>query len=133
MPSEPALSFLVKPPDCAPYTVTLDRLTALVRAARVLRMGRLADKLARATDAITDLETATERDVDRIIERTKELHAKREDVMLRKTMQLDGHMADLTEFGKDLETFDGKNERSGAGGISSGNAYDGTGLIKSES
>lgn len=89
-------------------------------------MGRLADKLARATNAIADLETATERDVDKIIERTKELHGKREDVMLRKTMHLDGHMSDLVEFGKDLDVFDGKNEPSGAGGSSSGNAYAGT-------
>lgn len=89
-------------------------------------MGRLADKLAKATDAIADVETATERDVDRLIARTKELHAKREDVMLRKTMHLDEHMSDLAEFGKDLDAFDGKNEPSGAGGSSSGNAYDST-------
>lgn len=93
-------------------------------------MGRLSDKLARASDAIAGLETATERDVDRLIDRTKELHAKREDVMLRKTLALDEHMSDLVEFGKDLDTFDGKNEHSGAGGSSSEQRtpYTGTGL-----
>lgn len=126
MPSEPVPSLLLRPPGRPPYAVTLDQLTALVRAARVLRMGRLADKLTRAANAIADLEVATEHDVDGIIKRTEELHTKRKDVMLRKTMQLDNHMTDLVEFGKDLDVFDGKNEASGAGGSSSGNAYTGT-------
>lgn len=91
-------------------------------------MGRLSDKLKRAQSAIDDLDDATERDVDRIIDRTKELHAKREDVMTRKQINLDERMTDLTEFGKDLDAFDGKNEPSGAGGSSSGSAYEGTTL-----
>lgn len=126
MPSEPAPLFVLRPPGRVPYSLTLDQLTAHVRAARVLRMGRLADKLTRAANAVTDLETATERDVDKIIERTQELQTKRENVMLRKQMQLDEHMSDLVEFGKDLETFDGKNDRSAVGETSNGSAYEGT-------
>lgn len=125
MPSEPAPLFVLRPPDRAPYTATLDRLTALVRAARVLRMGRLADKLAKASDAIAGVEIAVEKDVDALIERTKLVHAKREAVFLQKQTSLDQHMTDLAEFSKDLEEF-GKNDRSGAGGISSGNPYAGT-------
>lgn len=125
MPSEPALRVVLRPLGCAPYTLTLDRLTAHVRASRMLRMGRLAAALERATNAITDVETATERDVDRLVERTKELHAKRENVMLRKQMQLDAQMTDLAEFERDLETFDGKNDHSGVG-ENSGSAYTGT-------
>lgn len=88
-------------------------------------MGRLADKLARATDAIASVEIAVERDVDALIERTKEVHKKRETVFLRKHMGLDEQVSDLAGFDTDLDAF-GKNDRSGAGGSSSGNAYMGT-------
>lgn len=69
-------------------------------------MGRLADKLKRGTDAIVDLETAVERDVDKLIKRTNEVHEKREKVFLRKHMNLDGHVTDLAEFDKELDAFD---------------------------
>lgn len=124
MPSEPAPHVVLRPPGRAPYTVTLDRLTAQVRAARILRMGRLADKLAKANDAIANFEVAVEKDVDAVIERAAMLDAKRGDVMLRKQQRLDMHMTDLTEFGKDLDAFDGKNDHSGDG--TNGNAYAGT-------
>jgi hypothetical protein len=123
MPSEPALKVVLRPPGREPYVVTLDRLTAHIRAARVLRMGRLADKLARASNAIASVETAVERDVDKIIARTDEVHAKRERVFLTKHMALDAAVTDLAEFEKDLEDF-GKNDRGGSGdGV---NAYVGT-------
>lgn len=86
-------------------------------------MGRLADKLNRATDAIAGVELAVERDIDALIERTRTVHKTREDVFLRKQMQLDQHMTDLGEFSRDLEDF-GKNDRSGDGD-SSGSAYTG--------
>lgn len=75
-------------------------------------MGRLSDKLNRANDAVASFELAVEQDIDKVVDRTKALHAKREDVMLRKLQHLDGHMTDLHEFGKDLDAFDGKNDRS---------------------
>lgn len=87
-------------------------------------MGRLADKLAKASDAIANFEVAVEKDVDAVIERAAKLDAKRGDVMLRKQQQLDMHMTDLAEFGKDLDAFDGKNDHSGDG--TNGNAYTGT-------
>ncbi len=87
-------------------------------------MGRLADKLAKASDAIAGVEIAVEKDVDALIERTKEVHKKREAVFLKKHMALDGQVTDLAEFEKDLDAF-GKNDHSGAGG-NSGNAYAGT-------
>lgn len=125
MPPNPVPFVVLRPPGREPYTLSLDTLTAHVRAARTLKMGRLSDKLARARDAIDALDLATERDVDKIITRTEELHAKREIVMTRKHVSLDERMTDLTEFGQDLDDF-GKNDRSGAGGSSSGSAYDGT-------
>lgn len=121
MPSRPALSFILRPPGRSPYVLTVDQLTAHVRATRVLRMGRLADKLAKGRDAIAGVEIAVEKDVDALIERTKEVHAKRESVFFQKQTGLDQAMSDLAEFSKDLEDF-GKNDRSGDGG----NAYTGT-------
>lgn len=125
--SKPAagLSIVIRPPGSAPYTLTLDQLCAHVRAARTLKMGRLADKLAKASDAIAGLETAVERDVDKLIERTEEVHKRRENAFMRKHAALDGHVSDLTEFEKDLEAFDGKNDHSNDG-ESNGNAYVGT-------
>jgi hypothetical protein len=118
MPSEPApsVTFLV------PYPVTLERLTALVRAARVLRMGRLSKILARATDAQVGLEMAVERDVQKYVERVQEVHSIRERTFLDKHFELDGHVTDLSEFKEDLEAF-GKNEHSGS---KDGDAYTGT-------
>lgn len=122
MPSEPA----------SPFLPALERLTARLRAFRMLRrMGRLADKLAKASDAVAGLEMAVEKDVDALIERTKTVHAKREAVFLQKQTNLDQHMTDLAEFSRDLDDF-GKNDRSGAGGSSSGNAYEGTTRTTSE-
>lgn len=91
-------------------------------------MGRLADKLAKANDAIAGVEIAVEKDVDALIERTKLVHKTREDVFFQKHTGLDAAMTDLAEFSKDLEDF-GKNDHSGAGGSSgnsSGDAYVGT-------
>lgn len=90
-------------------------------------MGRLADKLAKASDAIAGIEIAVEKDVDALIERTRTVHAKREAVFFQKQALLDEQVTDLAEFSKDLEDF-GKNDRSGAGEsseTSSGSAYAG--------
>lgn len=122
MPSKPAPSVVIRPPGAPPYRLTLEQLTAHVRAARVLRMGRLAAKFAKANDAIAGLEIAVEKDVDKIIERTQEVHAKRETVTLRKLQYLDGHMVDLSEFERDIDDF-GKNE---FGVANDGDAYKGT-------
>lgn len=72
-------------------------------------MGRLSQHLNRANDAIATVEHATIRDVEGIIERTKEVHALREDAMLKKRMNLDDQVSDIKEFAKDLEAF-GKND-----------------------
>ena len=102
-------------------------------------MGRLADKLARASDAVAGVEIAVERDVDALINRTEEVHKKRETVFLRKHMGLDAMVTDLAGFDAELDNF-GKNDRSGAGGTSSensgqksGSAYDGTNPDKTTS
>ena len=117
-PKPGSVCVVVRPPGGEPYVLSLERLTEHVRAARVLRMGRLADKLAKASDAIAGVETAVEKDVDNIIKRTEEIHKKRENVFLKKQMHLDTQVTDLAEFERDLEDF-GKNDHSGAGGRSS--------------
>lgn len=118
--SEPAppVVFLV------PYPVTLEQLTALVRAARVLRMGRLSDTLAKATNARLALETAVEADVKKYIDRVQSVDKTRETVFFEKHSELDGHVSDLSEFKEDLEAF-GKNDQSGDGS-KTGDAYTGT-------
>lgn len=125
MPSEPAplaLYVVVRPPGGSPYTLTLDRLTAQVRAARTLRtMGRLAEKLARASNAVAGVELAVERDVDALVERTQAVHKKREAAFLAQHQNLDAQMTDLAEFERELDDF-GKNDHSGVGG----SAYTGT-------
>jgi hypothetical protein len=122
MPSEPAPLVVIRPPGAEPYTLTLDQLTAHVRAARVLRMGRLSKILAKATDAQVGLEMAVERDVQKYVERVQEVHSIRERTFLDKHFELDGHVTDLSEFKEDLEAF-GKNEHSGS---KDGDAYTGT-------
>lgn len=89
-------------------------------------MGRLADKLAKANDALQSIETAVERDVDKLIERTKVVHKRREDAFMKKHADLDRQMGDIAEFEKDLEAFDGKNDFSDDGSRSEGSAYGGT-------
>lgn len=88
-------------------------------------MGRLADTLTKASNAVDGLERAVERHVEKLIERTDEIHKRTEIVFQRKHENLDGHVSDLAEFERDLETFDGKNDRSGDG-ENSGSAYVGT-------
>lgn len=121
MPSKPVLSFVLRPPGRPPYVVTLDRLTAHVRAARTLRMGRLADTLKKAADARVGLETAVETDVARYVDRVAEVHKRRESVFMAKHGELDLAVSDLAEFERELDDF-GKNDHSGAGG----SAYAGT-------
>src|SRR4051812_6013930 len=88
--SVPAMWVVLRPPGRAPYAVTVDRLTAHVRAVRMLRtMGRLADKLSRANDAIANVEIAVEKDVDALIDRTRVVDAKRAEVFMQKHMNLD--------------------------------------------
>ena len=87
-------------------------------------MGRLADKLAKANNAIAGVENAVEKDVDALIERTARVDAKRQEVFMAKHTRLDQHMTDLAEFETDLDDF-GKNDFSGAG-ESTGDAYVGT-------
>ena len=82
-------------------------------------MGRLADKLARASNAVAAVEMNVEKDVEKIVQRAAEVDAKRENVTLRHLMNLDGHMTDLSEFEKDIEDF-GKNAPGVANG---GDAY----------
>lgn len=97
--------FVLRPPGRAPrYRVTLEALAEHTRTARECTvMGRLADKFKKAKDAIAGFEVAVEQDVDGVIKRVGELHAKREQVNLQKHMQLDGHMTDLHEFAADLD------------------------------
>lgn len=69
-------------------------------------MARLSDKLKQGADAIAGFELAVEKDVDKLIERTNEVHKKRERVFLNKHTKLDEHVTDLAEFDKELDAFD---------------------------
>ena len=122
MPSEPAPLVIIRPPGREPYAVDLDRLTALVRAARVLRMGRLAGALTKALDAKAGLETEVERDVGKYVERVDQIRKRKDEIFMKQHAALDVDVSDLAELEKDLEDF-GKNDKSGA---SDGNAYAGT-------
>jgi hypothetical protein len=100
------LTVTIRPPGRPSYTISLDRLTETVTAARSLKlMARLSNILKRGTDAIAGLETAVEKDVDKLIARTNEVHDKREKVFLRKHMNLDAHVTDLVEFDRELDAF----------------------------
>lgn len=89
-------------------------------------MGRLSDILAKASDAQVGLETAVEQDVEKYVERVREIHKKRERVFFQKHVGLDEHMGDLSHFETELDTF-GKNDRSRDGENSKGKgAYTGT-------
>jgi hypothetical protein len=122
MPSEPAPVVVLRPPGREPYAVTLDRLTALVRAARVLRMGRLADALRPAADARDGLEREVIEDVSKYVQRVDEVRRRKDDIFMKQHRALDVDVSDLAEMEADLEAF-GKNDKAGA---SDGNAYAGT-------
>lgn len=83
-------------------------------------MGRLADKFAKASNAIAGVEVAAEKTVDKIIARTQEVYDKLAKVETQKLLHLDGHMNDVHEFERDIEDF-AKNDRSAGG-----SAYIGT-------
>jgi hypothetical protein len=121
MPSEPAPVVVIRPPGREPYAVTLDRLTALVRAARVLRMGRLSGMLGKALDAKARLEMEVEKDVERYVDRVAQVSQRKDEIFMKQHAALDVDVSDLAELERDLEDF-GKNERSGGGA----NAYAGT-------
>lgn len=122
MPSEPALKVLIQPPGRKPYVVTLEQLTALVRAARVLRMGRLSKTLDIARNARDSLEAEVEKDVGRYVDRVETIRKRKDEIFMKQHEALDVDVSDLTVLEKDLEDF-GKNDRAGASG---GNAYAGT-------
>lgn len=124
MPSSPVPCVVLRPPGAPPYVVTLERLTALVRASRVLRMGRLAGILAKASEARAGLETVVEKNVAGYIERVNSAHVRVDAVFMQKHVELDGHVSDLAEFERDIEAF-GKNDQSHVG--ENGSAYVGTG------
>lgn len=86
-------------------------------------MGRLSDKLKKATAAMDGVETAVDRDVDKFIERVDAFHKRREQVFMKKNEALDAHVSDLAQFERDLEEF-GKNDHSDDG--ANGSAYVGT-------
>ena len=119
----------IRPPGGEPYDMTLDRLTAHVRAARKLKtMGRLADTLKHAKDAKLGLETTVEAHVMKYVDRVHDIERRTEDVFMKKHEGLDVDMGDLAEYDQDLEDF-AKNDRSGDGatsGNSTGDAYVGT-------
>jgi hypothetical protein len=121
MPSEPAPLVIIRPPMREPYAVDLDRLTALIRAARVLRMGRLAGVLNKAMNAKADLEREVERDVGKYVERVNQIRERKDDIFMKQHAALDVDVSDLVELERDLEDF-GKNDRTGDGT----NAYAGT-------
>lgn len=81
-------------------------------------MGRLSKHLNRASNAMDDLEMSVARNVDKLVERVQAVNVRQEDAFMRKHVELDGHVADVAEFEKDIEEFDRKNS-SGAGENSS--------------
>jgi hypothetical protein len=115
MPSEPALRVVLRPPGREPYVMTLERLT------QVVRMGRLANSLAKALDAKAGLETAVEQDVAKYVDRVDQIRRRKDEIFMKQHAALDVDVSDLAELEKDLEDF-GKNDRSGDGA----NAYTGT-------
>lgn len=121
MPSEPAPLVVIRPPGREPYAMTLDRLTAHVRAARMLRMGRLASSLNVALEAKAGLETEVQADVAKYVERVDQIRKRKDEIFMKQHAALDVDVSDLAEMEKDLEDF-GKNDKSGDGV----NAYAGT-------
>ena len=128
-PTSGPVSVTIRPPGGEPYVVTLDRLTAHVRAARKLKtMGRLADTLKLATNAKLGLETAVESHVMKYIDRVNDIQKRGEHIFQAKHEALDVDMGDLAEYDQDLEDF-AKNDRSNDGatsGNNTGDAYVGT-------
>lgn len=86
----------VRPPGREPYAVTIDQLTALVRAARNLRMSALTEKLKTAGAVSKTQREATMAMADRLI-------AKGEEVAKLRDATETAHMADMTTQMADLQ------------------------------
>jgi len=80
-------------------------------------MGRLADKLNKARDAVLNVEIRAEKDVDAIIARAANVDKKRQDVVMKVHERMDSHMTDLAELEKDFEAL---NLSNGGGPLGEG-------------
>jgi len=125
MPSKPAPLVILRPPGREPYAVTLDRLTALVWAARVLRMGRLANVLKPATEARDGLEHELISDVAKYVDRVNHIRKRKDEIMMKQHEALDVDMSDIAALEEDLEAF-GKNDKADASDGAQSSAYAGT-------
>lgn len=106
MPSRPAPLFVIRPPGRAPYTVTLDRLTALVRAARELRMPITRDDLKKkrlqAMGVVGAQMDASAAMFDRLIAAGDKVTTARTAAETAQMGAIDAQVADLNEMAEEF-------------------------------
>lgn len=103
------MQLLIRPPGRAPYTVTLDRLTALVRAARELRMGITRDDLKKKrlqAMGVVGAQMAASADMfDRVIAAGEKVATARTAAETAQMAAIDDQVADLNEMADEMAEF----------------------------
>lgn len=103
------MQLLIRPPGRAPYTVTLDRLTALVRAARELRMGITRDDLKKkrlqAMGVVGAQMDASADMFDRVIAAGQKVATARTAAETAQMGAIDAQVADLNEMAEEMAEF----------------------------
>lgn len=103
------MQLLIRPPGRAPYTVTLDRLTALVRAAREIRMAISRDDLKKKrlqAMGVVGAQMAASADMfDRVIAAGEKVTVARTAAETAQMGAIDAQVADLNEMAEEMAEF----------------------------
>lgn len=103
------LSVVIRPPGAVPYRLTIDQLTARVRAARVLRMATTRDELKalrlKAMGVVGAQTQATADMYNRVIAAGEDVQRARENAEAAHMGVLSAQVADLREMADELEGF----------------------------
>lgn len=100
----------IRPPGREPYEMTLDQLTAHVRAARILKQMTTRDELKKkrlqAMGVVGSQMDASSAMYDRVIEHGAKVDEARQAAEVAHMGALDEQIADLTEMADDMSEFE---------------------------
>lgn len=103
------MQLLIRPPGRAPYAVTLDRLTALVRAAREIRMAISRDDLKKKrlqAMGVVGAQMAASADMfDRVVAAGEKVTTARTAAETAQMAAIDDQVADLNEMAEEFAEF----------------------------
>lgn len=120
------VSVVIRPPGRAPYTVTLDRLTAHVRAARELRMAINRDELKKkrlaAMGVVGSQMDASAAMYDEVVAYGAKVEQARHEARTAHLNALDVEISDLKQMAEDMSEFAQAAPPTSQAGTASGGA-----------